>query len=52
MVLSQFLTRPSLSDDDNKDEVSDQEQDWEEKSYSAFNDIVRMTEYGKRSQLS
>lgn len=47
MVLNQFLARPSLFDDDNEDVVSDQEQDWEEKYYSAFNDCVRMTNYSQ-----
>ena len=48
MTLNQFLARPSMFDDDNEDEVSDQEHDWEEKYYSAFNDCVRMTKYGKK----
>ena len=48
MALNQLLARPSLSDDDNEDEVFNQEQDWEEKYYFAFNNCVRMTKFGKR----
>ena len=43
MALNQFLARPSMFDDDNENEVLDQEHDWEEKYYSAFNDCLRMT---------
>lgn len=43
--MAKFVSGNDYDDDNDEDVVLDQERDWEEKYYSAFNDCVGMTKY-------